>query len=110
MVVNWLEIGLQVGLNGLLFAILLAVSGVVAVRFFRPRVQQWIGGAIGNFMRQLATNAAEEEGTDGSSPQGALNIGGFKIDTDTIKAIAELAKLAKEYGFIKTGGGSGLLP
>ncbi len=99
MVILWYEYALL----GVLFATILGLSGYLACKFSRVRVQKWIGGAIGNFMTNLSKQAAEEEG--GSSPgSSALNLGGFKID---MKTIAQLAELAKQFGLFKGGGSSG---
>jgi len=82
--------------------------------FFRLRVQGWIGGAIGNFMTNLANQAAEEGASPSpnSASPGTLSLGGFKIDPGMIQMIVEygpqLMKLAQQFGFMKggTGGGS----
>ncbi len=78
------------------------------IKKFRSEAQQAVGGAIGRFMQNLTNQAAEEEGAAGpSSPGGAFNLGGFKIDAGTIRSIAELLKMAKDMGFLKSGGEGG---
>ncbi len=106
--------GLDLALIGGMFALILTVFAAGLFGFVRTRVQQWIGGAIGRFMQNLANQAAEE-GTEGSSPgAGVIDLGGFKIDMNTIGQLAQLAQqygptilsLAKQFGLLKGGGGS----
>ncbi len=107
MVINWLEIGIIVALNTV-FLLGLLVLGFrhVRKRLF-PQAEQWMGGAIGRFMQNLAKQAVEEEGGSSSGGKsGALELGGFKIDANLIQSIGSLMELAKKFGFIK-GGGSG---
>ncbi len=105
---DWVEIGVELALNGLLFAAILAGAGYIAVKFFRPRVQQWIGGAIGNFMTNLM-NQAEKEGVEGGGTPGLLKLGGFEIDVGTIKELLAIApqalQIAKMFGLTGSGGG-----
>lgn len=105
MVINWPDIALQTGL----IAVLLVAIGLYVRNVYAPRLLKqaeiWMGGAIGRFMQNLAQEAAEEEGGEGGEGGAGLNLGGFKIDTGTIRAIAELAKMAKEFGLIGGGGG-----
>ncbi|MEE9173335.1 MAG: hypothetical protein V3U41_10605 [candidate division NC10 bacterium] len=95
-------------LNGVF---LLLLIGVV-IRWSRPKVQQWIGGAIGRFMQNLANQAAEEEGS-ATSPghAGALELGGFKIDVGTIKellgVLPEIMKAIKMFQGVGLLGGGG---
>ncbi len=110
MAVNWLEIGVWMAL----FVALLASIGLYVRLKLIPGVlskaEVWMGGAIGRFMTNLAKQAAEEgeEGTPGGG--GALNIGGFKIDSGTIQSIAEILKVVQSLGFLKGGGGGGEHP
>ncbi len=110
MVINWPEIGIVVALNGVfLLGLLVLGFRYVRKRLF-PQAEQWMGGAIGRFMQNLADQAAEEEGGSSSgSPAGALELGGFKIDPQLIKLAVEygpqLLELAKQFGLIKGGGG-----
>ncbi len=107
MVLLWYEYALIAAI----FAGVLALTASFGVSFFRVRVQKWIGGAIGNFMTNLANQAAEEEGGSSSSTSsgGALELGGFKIDPQlielAIKYGPQLIELAKSVGLIKGGGG-----
>lgn len=107
MVLIWWE---YVLIAAMFAGILLAFAGM-SFSFARVRVQKWIGGAIGNFMTNLANQAAEE-GAGNSSPgssSGTLNLGGFKIDRETVGMIVEygpkLVELGRAFGFIKGGGG-----
>ncbi len=107
MVLIWWEYALI----GVLFAVILTVFAAGLFGFVRVRVQKWIRGAIGNFMTNLADQAAEEEGSSssGSSP-GVLELGGFKIDVATIKELLAIApqalQLAKMFGLTSGGGGA----
>ncbi len=108
MVLLWYEYALIAAI----FATTLTLTVWIAFSLSRVRVQKWIGGAIGNFMTNLANQAAEEEGslpTGDSSSSGALNLGGFKIDPAliemAIKYGPQLIELAKSFGLIKGGGG-----
>ncbi len=118
MVINWPEVAFIVALNGV-FLLGLVVLGFRYVRkkyaVLKPQllseVEIWMGGAIGRFMQNLSEQAAEEEGIDGSSPGvGTLKLGGFQVDTGTIKELLKMApqliQLAQSFGLIK-GGGSG---
>ncbi len=105
MPVNWLEIGLQ---TAIMVALLASIGLYVRLRLIPSvlsKAEVWMGGAIGRFMQNLAKQAAEEgeEGTPGGG--GALNIGGFKIDSGTIQSIAEILKVVQSLGFFKGGGG-----
>ncbi len=110
MAVNWQEIGVLMAL----FVALLASIGLYVRLKLIPsvlsRAEVWMGGAIGRFMTNLAKQATEEgvEGTPGGG--GALNIGGFKIDSGTIQSIAEILKVVQSLGFLKGGGGGGTNP
>lgn len=98
--------GLDLALIAAIFAGILLLFAGLTFGFARVRVQKWIGGAIGRFMQNLATQAAEEEGaTSESSPSGALNLGGLKIDAGTIQSIAEILKVVQSLGFLKGGSG-----
>ncbi len=107
MAINWQEIGVLMAL----FVALLASIGVYVRLKLIPSVlskaEVWMGGAIGRFMTNLAKAAAEEEGVDTGSGGGALNIGGFKIDSGTIQSIAEILKVVQSLGFLKGVGGGG---
>ncbi len=106
MPVNWPETGLVLAIN---LTILLAISLYMkfhGIPKLLANAEIWMGGAIGRFMQNLAKQAAEEEGGEGgSTPGGALNIGGFKIDSGTIQSIAEILKVVQGLGFLKGGGG-----
>ncbi len=101
----------EYALLGGLFATILTVFAASVFGFMRVRVQKWIGGAIGNFMTNLANEAAEEGGVEGHTP-GMLKLGGFEIDVGTIKELIgiapQLLQLAKVFGL--TGGGGGESP
>ncbi len=88
---------------------LLVLAGLT-FGFLRVRVQKWIGGAIGNFMTNLAEEAGKE-GVEGGSAPGMINLGGFKIDVGTIKELLAIApqalQLARMFGLTGTGGGGG---
>ncbi len=109
MAVNWQEIGVLMAF----FVALLASIGLYVRLKLIPNVlskaEVWMGGAIGRFMQNLAKQA-EEEGTEGAGGGGALNIGGFKIDSGTIQSIAEILKVVQSFGFLKGGGGGGEHP
>ncbi len=108
MPVNWSEIGVLMAL----FVALLASIGLYVRLKLIPSVlskaEVWMGGAIGRFMTNLAKQAAEERAGTGGG--GALNIGGFKIDSGTIQGIAEILKVVQSLGFLKGGGGGGEHP
>ncbi len=93
-----------------IFATTLTLTVVIAFLASRVRVQKWIGGAIGNFMTNLAREA-EKEGAKGggASGGGSLKIAGFEITPGLIQSIAQLAQLAQQLGFLKggTSGGGG---
>ncbi len=81
------------------------------VKGFRSEAQEAVGGAIGRFMQNLSQQAAEEEpSSSSSSSSSAISLAGFKITPDLINSIAQLAQLAKDFGFIKGGGGGGTNP
>ncbi len=68
----------------------------------------WAGAAIGRFWQTLSEKAAEDvDGSSSGPATGAINLGGFKIDADTIKSIMELVKVAQSFGFLKGLGGTG---
>ncbi len=111
MAVNWQEIGLQ---TALIVALLASIGLYVRLKLIPSvlsKAEIWMGGAIGRFMTNLAKQAAEEgeKGTPGGGG-GALNIGGFKIDSGTIQSIAEILKVVQSLGFLKGGGGGGTNP
>ncbi len=109
MPVNWPEIGLVLAIN---LTILLAISLYMkfhGIPKLLANAEVWMGGAIGRFMQNLAKQA-EEEGSEGGGGGEALNIAGFKIDAGTIRAIAEIVKVAQSMGFLKSGGGGGTNP
>ncbi len=111
MVLIWYEYALIAAI----FATTLTLTVWIAFLLSRVRVQKWIGGAIGNFMTNLANQAAEEEGTGipGTTSPGAgvLKLGGFSIDIRTIKellpVLPQLMEAAKMFGLLKGGGGAG---
>ncbi len=103
MVLIWWEYGVI----AFLFAAILSLGAYLAFKWSRVRVQKWIGGAIGNFMTNLANQAAEEEGNSSPGTPSALNLGGFKINAATIKSIAEILKVIQGLGFLKGEGGGG---
>ncbi len=114
MALIWWEIGLIVALN----AAILAGTLLMFLRFGAPkllsRAEVWMGGAIGRFMQNLS-QAAEEEGMEGSSPgTGSLKLGGFQIDIGTIKELMKLApqliQLAQTFGLVSGSGGGGANP
>lgn len=102
----------EFGLIAAIFAGILLSFSALMFGFLRLRVQGWIGGAIGNFMTNLAKQAAEEGASPSpnSASPGTLNLGGFKIDPAMIQTIAEygpqLLRLAQQFGLMKGGGGS----
>ncbi len=102
MIVWW-----EYALIAAIFAGILAVAVYGGQSYYRVKVQKWIGGAIGNFMTNLAHQAATEEG--GEAAPGSLNLPVIgKIDPATIKSIAEILKVVQSLGFLKgTGGGGG---
>ncbi len=107
MALLWWEYGVIAAIfAGILLSIL-----ALGFSFARVRVQKWIGGAIGNFMTNLANQAAEEGAnpSSASSSPGTLNLGGFKIDPAILQAAVEygpaLLKLAQQFGLMKGGGG-----
>ena len=108
MVVLWYE---YVVIAAIISGVLTAFAGIT-FGFLRVRVQKWVGGAIGNFMTNLANQAAEEGGQPslGGGPSGPLELGGFKIDPRLIGMAIEygpqLLKLAEQFGLVKGGGGS----
>lgn len=113
MPVNWPEIGLVLAIN---LAILFSIGFYMKYKGLPKlltKAEIWMGGAIGRFMQNLAKQAADEgaEGeTTGGAGGGGLNIGGFKIDSGTIKSIAEILKVIQGLGFLKGGGGGGTNP
>ncbi len=110
MPVNWSEIGLVLAINLTILASIGLYMKYVGLPKLLSKAEIWMGGAIGRFMTNLAKQATEEgeEGTPGGG--GVLNIGGFKIDAGTIRAIAEIVKVAQSMGFLKGGGGGGEHP
>ncbi len=109
MAVNWPEIAL-------IWGFMLAILGLSAlfVRYrLAPRLKaeaaQWVGGAIGRFMQNLADDAREEGEEDGGGGSGGgISLGGFKIDATLIRSIVELVKTLQALGILKGGsGGSG---
>lgn len=109
MVLIWYEYVLIAAI----FATTLTLTVGIAFLLSRVRVQKWIGGAIGNFMTNLA-KTAEKEGTEGSSPgAGVLKLGGFQIDVGTIKQLMEIApqlmQLGQMFGLVRGGGGGGIV-
>ncbi len=111
MPVNWLEIGLVLAINLTILASIGFYMKFVGIPKVLSKAEIWMGGAIGRFMQNLAKQAAEEEGGEaGSTPTGALNIGGFRIDASTIQSIAEILKVVQSLGFLKGGGGGGEHP
>ncbi len=98
-------------LIGVLFLAILLVFAGGLFGFMRLRVQKWIGGAIGNFMTNLANQAAEEEGPGSTQTPGQLELGGFKIDIGTIKellgVLPEIMKAIKMFQGLGLLGGSG---
>ncbi len=104
MVLLWYEYVLIAAI----FAATLTLTVWIAFSLSRVRVQKWIGGAIGNFMTNLA-NQAEKEGVEGGAASGPLSLGGFKIDPALIQLAVEygpkLLELAKQLGLVKGGGG-----
>ncbi len=106
MPVNWPEIGLVLAINLTILVSIGLYMKYVGIPKLLSKAEVWMGGAIGRFMQNLAKQAAEEEGGEGgSTPAGALNIGGFKIDSGTIQSIAEILKVVQSLGFLKGGGG-----
>ncbi len=112
MAVNWQEIGVLMAF----FVALLASIGLYVRLKLIPGVlskaEIWMGGALGRFMQNLAKQADDEEGEEGTpgGGGGALNIGGFKIDAGTIRSIAEIVKVAQSLGLLKGGGSEGTNP
>ncbi len=107
MAINYPEIALIVALNA---AILAAIGLYVRYRVFpvlKAEAGNWAGAAIGRFWQTLSEKATEDEGgtLSGSSPSGALELGGFKIDANTVKTVMELVKVAQSFGFLKGGTG-----
>ncbi len=92
-----------------IFAGILALGMYGGQNYYRVKVQKWIGGAIGNFMMNLAKEAEEEGGVAGIP--GVLKLGGFEIDVGTIKELLAIApqalQIAKMFGLTGTGGGGG---
>ena len=109
MAIDWVSIGVQVGLNAAILAAFLLT--------FRHLALKWINMAIARFMGNLAKTATDEDGTSSSSASspGALKVGGFAIMPELIQSLAGIAELAQKLGFLKGGtsgggstGGSGL--
>ncbi len=121
MVINWPEIGLLALFQVLLVLVvgLYVRSRVNQIRRSIPQVkkelfaegEQWIGGAIGRFMQSLNEEATKEgesgEGPSAAGGGGGLNLGGFKLDVNTIRSIAEILKVVQGLGFLKGGTGGG---
>ncbi len=110
MPVNWSETGLVLAINLTILSSIGLYMKYRGLPKLLSKAEIWMGGAIGRFMQNLAKQAAEEgeEGTPGGG--GALNIGGFKIDSGTIQSIAEILKVVQSLGFLKGGGGGGEHP
>ncbi len=90
-----------------IFAGVLALTATFGVSFFRVRVQKWIGGAIGNFMTNLAKQAAKEGGAEGVTP-GVITLPVVgKVDMQTIGQLASLAKQFGLFDMLKKGGRGG---
>ncbi len=105
MPVNWMTIGVQ---TAFIVALLASIGLYVRLKLIPgvlSKAEVWMGGAIGRFMTNLAKQAEEEIGPEGEGVTRALNIGGFKLDAGSIKAIAEILKVVQSLGFLKGGGG-----
>ncbi len=109
MPVNWPEIGLVLAINLTILLTITLYMKLVGIPKLFSKGEIWVGGAIGRFMQNLAKQAEEEGEAVGSTPTGAFNIGGFKIDPGMIKSLMELYKLAQDMGIIGPGGLQGLL-
>ncbi len=108
MPVNWLQIAYIVAINTALGAVVTLLFVKLGLPKLLSKAEIWMGGAIGRFMQNLAKQAEDEEGGEGgSTPAGALNIAGFKIDAGTIRSIAEILKVVQSLGLLKGVGGSG---
>lgn len=94
-----------------MFAAILVAFAAMSFSFARVRVQKWVGGAIGTFMQNLANQAAEEGGIEGSPSPGLIKLGGFEINVGTIKSLLEIApqlmKLGETLGLNRGGGARG---
>ncbi len=115
---------MEIGLNAL-FLVFTVLGAGLYVRWRYPKWkreafkegEQWIGGTLGRFLQ--AASEGEEGGAGapgGAGIGGSLNIGGFKLDAATLRSVAEILKLLKEFGGVGgllggltggTGGGSG---
>ncbi len=93
-----------------IFAGILALGMYGGQSYYRVKVQKWIGGALGNFMTNLANEAEKEGGNGGGSP-GMLKFGSFQVDVGTIKEllplIPQILQIAKMFGLTSGGGGGG---
>ncbi len=107
MPVNWLEIGLNWGFILALLGIVVLYVRVRGLPRAKAAAAQWVGGAIGRFMQNLAEQAEAEEGGGATGGGGILNIGGFQVSPELLRTGMELLKMAQELGFIKTGGSGG---
>ncbi len=107
MVLLWYEYALIAAI----FATTLTLTVWSAFLLSRVRVQKWIGGAIGNFMTNLAKQAEKEGGevSGGGSP-GTFKLAGFEVTPEMIQLGMQLAEWAKKMGFLKGGGGGGSNP
>ncbi len=98
MVIEWVSISIQTALIAAIMAAFLLI--------IRLRMVKWVSLGFGRMMKTL-TKDAEAEGnpsSPGKSPSGAISLGGFSIDINTI---GQLAALAKELGLFKGGSGGG---
>ncbi len=106
-----------IGLQTAIMVVLLAGVGLYVRYKVFPDLKAYAEMAPVRFWKTLSEKAAEEGdapggGAPGSSP-GVLNLGGFKIDVQSIRTIVqmlpEIAKFLQTiqgFGFL-TGGGSG---
>lgn len=102
MAIDWVSIGVQVGLNAAILAGFLVT--------FRVFAERWIKMAFVRWMKGLSEKATEEGGASSSgnsSPGGALKLGGFEITPELIQSISQIAQLAQQFGFLKGGQGGG---
>ncbi len=101
----------------LILAILGGVGLYVRYKVF-PELKNYAEMAPVRFWKTLTEKAAEDEGASGSGAPGAspgtLNLGGFSIDVQSVKAIvtmlpqiAEFLKTIQSFGFLTGGGSSG---
>lgn len=113
LVVNWPEIGIELGLIVLLLALVAVYVRYRALPKLKTDAGMWVGAAIGRFMQNLAEEAEVEGGGVPGTP-GQLKIGGFQIDVGTIKELMgiapQLIQLVKTFGLLSGGGGGGENP